>query len=519
MSEPGLDKEKKICPVCDEMVPADANSCPSCSTDLSLFQVDGQRVEVEEDLEIVGQTNGHVGDLLKAAEEDPLESLGTTPQAQPDGVEMFECPECNAMIPDDANSCPNCGVEFSDEAVFECPLCKTLIDVEVDKCPNCGAEFAEEEEEAEDVVETSPPVEAKPAAPEPEPEKEMSFAERMKAVKEAKPDEKKEEAPAQPKELSFAERMKAMKEGKTVDSAPAEGAPKPGTTTPEPAPEPAGAKPATPKVETPIPKAQTGPEPSVKPAETAPAQKPQDLASLKEKYKELPRLIGEVKKSLAIAKKCKIKDLESAVRLVEEGKAGIEKTILAYMDERVKALTLKINEANSSGHTLPEATASIVKIKGCLEACDYDSALIEIETTDSMLKETVGEELLDAKTELKLIDVTIGDAKVLSIELGSALALYEEARKAADKGDWSSAALYSKQAMDSLNEILPSHISSQMKKAKTSLLEIKMMNIDISQPVEFLKSANIAVKEGKYLDALHCVRQFKDHLDKEDFEM
>ncbi|MCK4758385.1 MAG: hypothetical protein KAS67_08035, partial [Thermoplasmata archaeon] len=319
-----------------------------------------------------------------------------------------------------------------------------------------------------------------------------------------------------------------------TDTTPA--TPKPETAGPKPAL--ADSKPEAPKEgAAPAPKPQAKTAPPAKPVEAPPAKKPQDQASLKKKYKELPKLISEVKKSLAVAKKCKIdvsksralinqavaagknKDLESAVRLVEEGKAGIEKTISIYMDERIKALTMKVNEANSSGHTLPEATASIVKIKECLEADDYDSALIEIETTDTMLKETVGEELLDAKTELKMIEATIKDAKVLSIELGSALALYEEAQKAADKGDWSSAALYSKQAMDSLNEILPSHIASQMKKAKTSLLEIKMMNIDITQPVEFLKSANIAVKEGKYHDALHCVRQFKDHLDKEDYVM
>ena len=145
MTDPGT--KERICPVCDESVPLDSKSCPGCKTDLTLFQVDGQRVEIGEDVEMVGQINGHVSDLLKAAEGDPF----TAPTTEPQGtVEMFECPECNKLIPEDATACPNCGVEFAEGEVFECPLCKTLVDINTDVCPSCGAEFGDAEGEEVD---------------------------------------------------------------------------------------------------------------------------------------------------------------------------------------------------------------------------------------------------------------------------------------------------------------------------------------------------------------------------------
>ncbi len=329
--------------------------------------------------------------------------------------------------------------------------------------------------------------------------------------------------------MTFAERMKAMKEGKAAESAePAI------QTEPAPKPQPEVKAPVIPtKSEPVVQPAVEKPEP-VKPTPTT--TQPLDKAKLKEKYKELPKLIGMVKKYLAVAKRCEVdvtksrslinqavaagknKDLESAVRLVEEGKSGIEKTITSYLNGRLENLNMKI-EGVSDGQASPEAVKNIETIKASISIHDFESALSEIERTEGMLKSSVGEDVLDAKTELKKMMITIDDAKVLNIELGEALAFYNEGKTAAELEDWSSAATYAKQAQESLNEILPAHISTSMKKAKTSLLEIKMMNIDISQPVEFLKSANVALKDGEYGKALHCVREFRDYLEKENYVM
>ena len=54
---------------------------------------------------------------------------------------MVECGECGAFIPEDATTCPKCGVEFEKD-MAKCSNCQAWIPVDVKQCPECGVEFA-----------------------------------------------------------------------------------------------------------------------------------------------------------------------------------------------------------------------------------------------------------------------------------------------------------------------------------------------------------------------------------------
>ncbi|MCK5398122.1 MAG: zinc ribbon domain-containing protein, partial [Thermoplasmata archaeon] len=260
MADDEAQQGTRTCPVCDEAVSAQATVCHSCNTDLSLFaeeELDAPPQDAEAlKNHLMANGNGHLTDLLKVAD-DETETPATEPAGQIE--EAFECPECNGAVPSDANACPHCGVEFELEEVFECPMCSAMIDVTVDKCPSCGAEFENSggpavEEPADissQIVEAAEPISAEaspeaitaPDLPEPDasvepdkPAEPVSFADRLKQVKDT-PSTDPAPKPAEPKkELSFAERMKAMKEG-TLEE-------------PEKTPEPAvEVKPTTPSPE------------------------------------------------------------------------------------------------------------------------------------------------------------------------------------------------------------------------------------------------------------------------------
>jgi len=65
---------------------------------------------------------------------------------------MVECGECGAFIPEDATSCPKCGVEFEKD-MAKCSNCQAWIPVDVKQCPECGVEFATGELETADYQE------------------------------------------------------------------------------------------------------------------------------------------------------------------------------------------------------------------------------------------------------------------------------------------------------------------------------------------------------------------------------
>ena len=48
MADDGVQQSKRTCPVCDEVVSAQATVCPSCNTDLSLFAAEEMETTPED---------------------------------------------------------------------------------------------------------------------------------------------------------------------------------------------------------------------------------------------------------------------------------------------------------------------------------------------------------------------------------------------------------------------------------------------------------------------------------------
>ncbi len=544
-------QKSRTCPVCDEAVPPDAQVCPSCSTDLSLFSADdsgGDLTDPEElKRSLLSAENGHVAELLHAAE-DNLPPLPPKPSAAESG-ESAECPACHKSIAMEAVKCPHCGVEFVIEEVFECPMCGTLVDIHVNKCPSCNAEFVDEAEPAA----SQPPVQhaAAPKPPQPEPKLEpASFVDRLRQMKDEGPSKPAESA--QPKkELSFAERMKLMKGDKPAEVAPAQPAP----TTPARPPSQAASKPQAQPQKVPPQATQAAAQPKkeasisdrvkslkdgavtqAKPAQPVPTQKPTQPqvptpeASVKEGYKELPVYIGEVKKLLIIANNLyidvstskalinravsagKTRDLENAVKLVKEGKTGLEKDIRIAMLSKLRTLETALSLERKSGKDTSPQERAISESRKSIDVADFQSAIDTMKRLENHLLSTSTANL--SQVELESVSCAMADADALHLNVGEAKALYNAAVQANAQKDSQKLAQYSKQATEVLNKVLPPYISAEMRKAKVTLREIKMMNVDISSPVNLLKEANDHVLSGNYCAALGSIKKFKDFVDR-----
>ena len=510
--------------------------CPSCSTDLSLFSADdsGAMLGDPEELKktLLSSGNGHLSDLLHAAEDHPL-----PPQTSPAQVvydESVECPACNKPIPADAAKCPHCGVEFEVEEVFECPMCRTLIDINVNKCPSCNAEFETEAAPPETQPAPQPiePVRAEPPPPEPK-KAPLSFAERLKQVKD-EPSAPKPSAPPEPrKEMTFAERMKAMKDEKSMGEAKPPAAPEPApVSVSSPAPKEPAAVPTSPPPKADMSlservmslKQGTPGVPGVTKAEPAPAP----VDAVKEGFKELPKYIGEVKKLLVLANELRIdastskvlinkavaagktRDLENAIKFVKEGKAGLERDIRSSILSKLRTIETALSIEKKSGRDVSATEHSISEIRKSMEMTDFQTA------SDTLKK--VEEEMMKSSTtnisqvELESVSCALVDAEYLHLNVSEARSLFDIAAQAKD--DPLKSSQHSKQATEVLNRILPSYIASEMRKAKITLREIKMMNVDISNPVNLLKEANDHVLNGDYCAALGAVRKFREFVDR-----
>lgn len=481
---------KRLCPVCDEEVLIEAKVCPSCNTDLTLFAPE-ELSELPSDAEelksqLLSDESKHVGDLLAVADEVDLAPLTSDD-------EYFNCPDCNARVPIDATSCPKCRIEFEFEEVFECPMCQEHIDVNVNKCPKCGAEFADEA-----------PTEEKPKPKKPaEPAKPVSFADRMKQMKE-QPEEKQAatQEKAAEKPLSFADRMRALKDD--------EGKPKVAASAAKPS-----AKPVSPGAKT----SAARPMPEVK----SPAKE--------DEYKELPKLIGVVKRLLVIAKESDIdvtkskmlisqavsaskkKDLENAISLIREGKSGLEKDLRTLIMGKHRTFSSAASLAKKGGKDTSAIERILDSIKKSVEADDYSTAVGECRRAEGMVEGLSGATAI-AQAEIGVIERTIRDALALNVNVSKAQSLFEEVKKAAEKDDSDKVTELTREINENLMKILPRYIAKEMRDAKADLREIKMMNVDIGKPVDILKQANNSVQDGDYSAALHAIKDFKDFMEK-----
>jgi len=524
---------------------------------------------------LMSNDNDHLSELIEAANDNPISPPRVQP-VELVYDESVDCPSCGKSISADAMSCPFCGVEFQVEEVFECPMCETLIDINVNKCPSCGTEFEAEAPEGpapEPVQKPTPPAQkpvepAKKMPPPPEPKLEaVSFVDRLKQIKDesalpqAKPEPK--------KNLSFADRMKAMKNEKSpVEETPQAPAPVPAKVpvpappakAPVPAParpvpearssisdrlkslkssapavqKPASeiAKPAPEPVPKPSPQAmppQAVPQPAPQPA-SQPAQQTPIKEAIQEGYKELPKYIGDVKKLLLLANELKldvstskalinkavtagkIRDLDNAIKLVKEGKAGLERDLRTAILAKLRTLETALSLEKKAGKNVAGMEQTLENIKKSMEIGDFQIASDEMKKLEVQMLNSSTSKI--SQVELDTISCALIDAESLHLNVSEVKSLYNAALNASAQNDAQKSSQLSKQASESLNKLLPSFIATEMRKAKITLREIKMMNVDINAPVTFLKETNDHVLNGDFCAALGSIKKFKDFVNK-----
>src|SRR3990172_2108241 len=131
-------KETKVCPVCDSSIDANARVCPSCQTDLTLFDLGGGNAE--DAMKVPVKEGRSIDEILASIMEgkdnhpEIFETLKSVARASPSSDVVAEPTTRDA-------------VETSKELgeQFLCPVCETLVSADATVCPGCGAEFSEGE--------------------------------------------------------------------------------------------------------------------------------------------------------------------------------------------------------------------------------------------------------------------------------------------------------------------------------------------------------------------------------------
>ena len=475
--------------MCDATIDADAESCPSCLTDLTLFDIGGdsseetsdvrmpegksiddilasimdgkaEQPEIFETLKNVAKDHRSTKDLL--VEERSVEVSPPSPTQE---ESPFLCPVCDTPVRSDDTVCPGCGAEFSEGQAteYECPVCKAAVPADADHCPGCGVRFASEEE-------------AEMAAAEP-----------------PAPQERPPPAPVSP-------------------AAPA-----------------ASASPAAPR---PPDTVRLGLGPKVDGLRDEVRSERRDIPYGDRKLiaRELPRLVNEVKPLLVSAKRIgvgiddgkrfinsaveagKRKEMEKAVRLISDARRSLDVAFVDFIGSRLVAFASEV-EAAGPGDAANLARPQLEDAFARLKDREYDAAWDALQaakiTFQSQAREyTEGRKILEATERL------LGEVRSLGMDSKEVERLVRQSREAGEHRDLPGSLRLARQAQERLLQAVPEFVQVEMRNARDRLLDVKVRGGDLSKPVGILKEASAHVKNEEWSEAIRFLKEFEKEISR-----
>ena len=470
--------------MCDSSIDADARVCPSCQTDLTLFDLKGGSHESSEVAVKDGRSIDEILADIMEGKEDHQEIIETlknvareTPEA--DGSvaakpvpasttarelgEQFLCPVCETLVAADATVCPGCGAEFSEGQTteYECPVCSASVPADADQCPSCGARFAD------DAVAKIPTRHEKTRA-----------------------------------SADVVAQAAARAAGLVVTEA-------------------------------------TGQRPLRSPVLTR-------LEALREKrkemdrrvpsgdrkllYRELPKLVNEVKPLLVSAKRIgleiedgkrmineaiqagKGRDIERAVSRIAEARHALDIAFVDFIGSGIDRFLREMRAAKGD-EGIQTVTPILLEAIGRLEAGDYDGAWDTFQDALAQF-ESEAKDFRDARKAVDEGDRLIRDVRAMGMDVSSSERLLRQARDLMERRDVASALRLGQQAQDWLKREVPAFVQEEMRKARAQLLDLKLKGNDLAKPIGILKEASTSVKQEDWGEALHLIREFYEEVER-----
>src|SRR2546426_58461 len=385
-------KETKVCPVCDTPIDANARVCPSCQTDLTLFDIGGGLDPTDTPVKDGRSIDEILASIMEGKEDhrEIFETLKNVARETPESADV------------DAAAKPRAVTEAAADldAQFLCPVCETLVSADATVCPGCGAEFSEGEATEYEcpVCKASVPADADRC-----PSCGVRFAEdpqtataRMGKIREPPPIVASVQAEARPTR-SFA--------------APA-----------------AGGKPARSPLQNRIDQLRRT---------RREAERRIPTGDRKLLYRELPKLVNEVKPLLVSAKRIG------------------------------------------------------------LEAGDYDAAWDRFQGALGTFH-TEAKDFHEARKIIDAGDRLAREVRSMGMDLRDPERLLRQARESLDRRDVAGALRLGQQAQERMNRDVPAVVQDQMRKARNELLDLKVRGNDLPPPIGILKEASAFVKRAAW---------------------
>ena len=194
-------------------------------------------------------------------------------------------------------------------------------------------------------------------------------------------------------------------------------------------------------------------------------------------------------------------DVATAVKYVKECKTSIMAVLNGTLDHDIEYLEKLASVAKSLNSSPASLLDSIKLINENRALGNLEGAFKESANARNQAEKLTGK-YIESNELCEGLEKLIQSSERFYVDVREARKLLSEAKDAGEHGDWSMMGILAMKGNEEIHKTLPDILLSELKKAKTLLLDAKSEGKDVTIMVKLLKEAGNAYRQRRYEEAL-----------------
>ncbi len=205
----------------------------------------------------------------------------------------------------------------------------------------------------------------------------------------------------------------------------------------------------------------------------------------------------------------KRRDVEEAVATLRECRSLLDSEIAGRLEQDLCHLEDLAEVAKAAGSDASGLRAAIGGARALNGKGDLEGAFREAENGAGMAEKLSGH-YMEANELYEALERAVLNAERFYLDVREVRGLLNESREAKERADWTTMGILARKGRDELARVLPELISSELRRAKQSLLDAKASGRDVATMVKLLRAAGVEAKRGRSEEALERLVEFRD---------
>jgi tetratricopeptide (TPR) repeat protein/molybdopterin synthase catalytic subunit len=208
-------------------------------------------------------------------------------------------------------------------------------------------------------------------------------------------------------------------------------------------------------------------------------------------------------------------DLESAMKFAREAFNAAERTLHETFSQLFSQAQETVMEAKEVGDDVTIFEDGLSRAKAALEAQEYESCMTQIKE----VLEGVGEDLKSQiNTVISRVEELMSAGTELGVEMSRLKGHSEKATASLAAMKFKESLSYARKAEAEGESAISTRFQERARELRETVKKMKSAKEDASVPQQFLDQAQSALKDKKYIEALHALNTAYERVHKAEFE-